>query len=100
MSIETTTATIKTKVGNDCGLGSTLKFDLGDDGVILIDATKVPNEVSNDNSAAQCTIKMSLGDLDAMMAGSLDPMTAFSLGKLRLEGDMSIAMKLGSLMKG
>jgi putative sterol carrier protein len=100
MSIETTTATIKNKVGNDCGLGSTLKFDLGDDGVILIDATKVPNEVSNDDSAAQCTIQMSLSDLDAMMGGALDPMTAFSLGKLRLEGDMSIAMKLGSLMKG
>jgi putative sterol carrier protein len=34
-----------------------------------------------------------------MLVGKLDPMAAFSLGKLQLEGDLGVAMKLGSLMK-
>ena len=99
MSLESTTSKIKEKVGEDCGLGAKLKFDLGDDGNILIDASEVPNHVSNDDVDADCTVKMSLADLDAMLSGDLDPMAAFSLGKLQLEGDMSVAMKLGNLMQ-
>lgn len=98
MGLESTTATIREKVGEDCGLGAKLKFDLGDDGIILIDASEVPNKVSNEDTPAECTVKMTLDDLNAMMSGDLDPMAAFSLGKLQLEGDMSIAMKLGNVM--
>ena len=99
MSLESTTSTVRNKVGEDCGLGAKLKFDCGDDGVILLDAESVPNVVSNDDTDAACTIKMSLEDLESMLSGDLDPMAAFSLGKLQLEGDMSIAMKLGSLQR-
>lgn len=99
MSLEATTAKIREKVGEDCGMGAKLKFDLGDDGTILIDAAQVPNDVTNDDAEADCTVKMSLDDLDAMLGGSLDPMVAFSMGKLQLEGDMSVAMKLGNLMQ-
>ncbi|MEX1362987.1 MAG: SCP2 sterol-binding domain-containing protein [Nannocystaceae bacterium] len=35
-----------------------------------------------------------------MIKGDLDPMAAFSLGKLRIEGDMGVAMKLGGLLGG
>jgi putative sterol carrier protein len=99
MSLESTTSTIKDRVGEDCGLGAKLKFDCGDDGVVMLDAESIPNVVNNDDGDAACTIKISLDDLDAMMSGDLDPMAAFSLGKLQLEGDMSIAMKLGSLLR-
>lgn len=98
MSLESATTAIRNKVGQDCGLGASLKFDMGDDGVILIDATVVPNIVTNDDGDAQCTISVALKDLDAMMAGDLDPTVAFMSGKLRVEGDMSIAMKLTSVM--
>ena len=99
MSIESATTKIKEKVGEDCGLGSTLKFDCGDDGVIFVDANTVPNVVSNENNDAACTVKLALADLDAMIGGDLDPMAAFSLGKLQLEGDMAVAMKLGNIMQ-
>ncbi len=98
MSIESATSKIKEKVGEDCGLASTLKFDCGDDGVIFLDASTVPNVVSNEASDAACTVKLSLDDLNAMLAGDLDPMAAFSLGKLQLDGDMSVAMKLGNIL--
>lgn len=99
MSIESATTKIKEKVGEDCGLGSTLKFDCGDDGVIFIDANTVPNVVTNENTDAACTVKITLADLDSMLSGDLDPMAAFSLGKLQLDGDMAVAMKLGNIMQ-
>lgn len=99
MSIESATTKIKEKVGEDCGLESSLKFDCGDDGVIFLDATVVPNVVNNDNSDAACTVKVALTDLDAMLSGDLDPMAAFSLGKLQLDGDMAVAMKLGNIIQ-
>jgi len=100
MSIQEVTETVKTKVGEESGLGSSIKFDCGDDGVIVIDASVSPNVVSNDaDFDAACTVGVTLEDLKAMMAGDLDPMAAFSLGKLKLDGDMSVAMKLGNIMR-
>jgi putative sterol carrier protein len=98
MSLQSVTETIKSRVGDDAGLGATLKFDTGADGVIFIDGRSQPNTVSNDNRDADCTIGVALGDLEAMMAGDLAPTTAFMSGKLRVEGDMGVAMKLQSLM--
>lgn len=98
MSLESVTNTIKGRVGDDAGLGATLKFDCGDDGVILIDGRSKPNTVSNDNKDADCTIGVALADLEAMMAGDLAPTTAFMSGKLRVEGDMGVAMRLQTLM--
>lgn len=98
MSLEQNTQTIKERVGEDCGLGATLKFDFGDDGVIFIDATKVPNEVSNDNNEATCTVGVTMGDFESMLSGDLAATTAFMSGKLKIDGDMGIAMKLQNLL--
>jgi putative sterol carrier protein len=98
MSLQSVTETIRSRVGDDAGLGATLKFDTGADGVILIDGRSKPNTVTNDNRDADCTIGVALADLEAMMAGDLAPTTAFMSGKLRVEGDMGVAMKLQSLM--
>ncbi|KIG14711.1 sterol carrier family protein [Enhygromyxa salina] len=98
MSLETVTETIKGRVGDDAGLGATLKFDMGDVGVVFIDGKSTPNSVSNDNNDADCTIGLSLEDLEAMMAGDLAPTTAFMAGKLKVDGDMGVAMKLQSIM--
>ncbi|PRQ03803.1 SCP2 sterol-binding domain-containing protein [Enhygromyxa salina] len=98
MSLETVTETIKGRVGDDAGLGATLKFDMGTVGVVFIDGKAQPNTVSNDNKDADCTIGLSLEDLEAMMAGDLAPTTAFMAGKLKVDGDMGVAMKLQSIM--
>lgn len=91
---------IRRKVGMDSGLGAVVKFDLGDDGVIVIDATVSPNLVDNTDREAQCTFSTSLDDLDSILRGKLEPMSAFGEGRLKLEGDMSMAMKLGDLVRG
>ena len=100
MSLEDLTKKVSEKMGQDSGLDATLKFDLGDDGVLFLDGKSSPNKVTNDDGEADCTVGVSLEDLKAMIAGDLDPMAAFSLDKLRIEGDMGVAMKLGSIVGG
>lgn len=100
MSLEELTKKIGERMGQDSGLDATLKFDLGDDGVLFLDGKSSPNRVTNDDKDADCTVGVALDDLRAMLSGDLDPMAAFSLGKLRIEGDMGVAMKLGSIVGG
>ena len=46
----------------------------------------------------QCTISMVDSDFVAMMTGELNPMMAFSLGKLRVAGDIGLAIKIQALL--
>lgn len=94
MNLEACTEAIRSKVGTDSGLGATLKFDCGADGVIYIDGKSTPNTVSNNSGDAQCTVGISLEDLNAMLSGELEPTTGFMMGKLKVTGDMSVAMRL------
>jgi putative sterol carrier protein len=54
--------------------------------------------VSEEDGPADTTIKVSWDDWQAMASGSLDGMTAFMQGKLRVEGDMSNAMQLQGVL--
>ncbi len=94
MNLQACTEAIRNKVGTDSGLAATLKFDCGADGVIYIDAKSTPNTVSNNDSEAQCTVGITLDNLNAMLAGELEPTTGFMTGKLKVTGDMSVAMRL------
>ena len=93
MSLEQLTNDIRDKVSGG-GIEESVKFDLGDDGTIFLQGS----EVSNDNGDADCTIKMSAEDLADMLSGDLNPTAAFKGGKMQVEGDMSVAMKLGSVV--
>ena len=98
MTIDALTQSFRERVGEDSGLGATVKFDFGADGVIFVDAASVPNRVSNDDREADCTISMALDDFNDMIAGELNPTTAFMMGKLKVDGAMSLALKLGDLI--
>ena len=89
---------LKEKDGDDCGLGSVVKFDFGDQGSVILDASQVPNTVSIDGADPDCTMLISIDDFMAMAEGSLDGASAFMSGRLRVQGDMSIAMKLGAIL--
>lgn len=94
MSLASATEAIRAKVGDDSGLDATLKFDLGADGVIVIDGASTPNTVSNDNTDTDCTVGITLENLQALIAGDLEPATGFMAGKLKVSGDMGVAMRL------
>ena len=77
--------------------GKTVKIDFGaDEGVLLLDGKA--NQVSETDGTADTTIKVSWTDWEALAAGQLDGMTAFMTGKLKVEGDMSNAMQLQSVL--
>jgi putative sterol carrier protein len=76
--------------------GKRVKFDFGDQGKIFLDGQA--NKVSAEDEAADTTIKVKLEDFVAMAQGALDPTAAFMQGKLRVEGDMGVAMQLQSVM--
>ena len=76
--------------------GKTVKLDFGDDCTIMLDG--VGNTVTEDDGAADTTIKITWDDWQAMADGQLDGMTAFMTGKLKVEGDMSNAMQLQGVL--
>ncbi|MBI1328581.1 MAG: sterol-binding protein [Alphaproteobacteria bacterium] len=86
-------------LGANSGLGGTLKFDFGDAGSVLIDGKSTPNSVSDGaGKTADTTISLSLDTFEKMVKGELDGTSAFMQGKLRVAGDMSLAMKLGPIL--
>ena len=87
---------MKQSVGEDSGLGKSLKFDLGSDGVVFIDGGTVVNE----DRAADLTITISLEDLVQLRKGQLTSMAAVMAGRMKVS-DIGLAMslqgKLGAL---
>lgn len=94
MDLQACTEAIRQKVGADSGLAATLKFDCGSDGRIYIDGQSTPNTVSNDDRDADCTVGITLDNLAALIKGDLEPATGFMMGKLKVAGDMGVAMRL------
>ena len=84
--------------GKDSGLGATVKFNFEGAGCVFLDGKVNPNTVSSDDKDADCTLTMSIETFEKMSSGELDGTSAFMQGQLKVDGDMSIAMKLSSVM--
>uniref|UniRef100_A0A9J7ZJC9 Sterol carrier protein 2 n=1 Tax=Cyprinus carpio carpio TaxID=630221 RepID=A0A9J7ZJC9_CYPCA len=64
----------------------------------VVDVKNGKGSVTNDaGKKADCTIAMSDSDLLELMTGQLNPQTAFFQGKLKITGNMGMAMKLQNL---
>src|ERR1700748_1886430 len=73
--------------------GKRVKIDFGgDQGTIMLDGAA--QQVTEEDGAAYTTIKVGWDDWQLLASGQLDGMTAFMMGKLRVEGDMSNATEL------
>jgi putative sterol carrier protein len=93
MSLQSIADGMKSKVASG-GFDRSVKFDTGSDGVVVIKN----GEVSTTDSDVDCTIKLSLEDFESLVAGDLNPTMAFMTGKIKVEGDMSVAMALSQLI--
>lgn len=72
-----------------------LKFDCAKDGVIVL----ADKEASLVDCETDCTIAISTANLEKLIFGKLNPMTGVMMGKLKVSGDATVAMKLGQLLK-
>ncbi len=86
-------------VGENSGFNSVLKFDFEGKGVARIDGKSQPNVIDNQDLPADCTIVISPENLMKMFRRELDPTMAFMQGKMKVNGDMSVAMKLGPIVQ-
>ena len=81
------------------GLDKVLKFDLGPDGIVVIDGTAKPNRVSNEDRAADCTMGMVGEGLRKIVAGELDLSLGYLLYLRKLDGDRALAMKIQPIIR-
>ncbi|MEZ4223928.1 MAG: SCP2 sterol-binding domain-containing protein [Polyangiaceae bacterium] len=80
------------------GIGAVYKFVLsGDGGGTWVMNLKDNPGVTEGEGDAQCTIKMDAGDYVNMVEGKANGQQLFFSGKLKIEGDMGLAMKLQKL---
>ena len=90
--IEQAVAALAEKLGG--GIDGSVKFVLTDTGSIVVDGDGV--RAGDDETDVTLT-----ADPDVfrdLMEGNLNPTTAFMTGKLSVDGDMGMAMRLGSLL--
>ncbi len=68
-------------------------------GAWSVDCTVPGGTVSSGTSAAaRCTVAMTDTDFVNLVNGKLNPQMAFMSGKLKIQGDMGLAMKLQQIL--
>lgn len=87
-------AALKEKFAGE-SVDGTFAFDIEDEGVLSV----VGGEVTQ-NDPADPDVRIS-GDLDTfreIFDGELSPTAAYMTGRIRIDGDMGLAMKLSSII--
>lgn len=99
MNIEQIKNDLKLKLSMAPPLNAVVKFDCGDEGLLIIDGNQNPATISSDNQDADLTLRANLDVFLGLINGTQDPTMAFMMGKLKISGPMPLAMKLGSILE-
>jgi len=75
-------------------IGGTVKFDIEGEGAVMVD----DSGVRAGDEEADVTLSADPDTFQGMMEGETNPTSAFMTGKLRVDGDMGMAMKLASAL--
>ena len=82
-------------------LKADVRFALEDGEAVRVNARETPVAIAREDAGAgdpDCTIRISAENLKKLMDGRLNPMLAFTMGKLKVAGSMGVAMKLAQLL--
>ena len=92
-TINTAVEALSEKLGGN-GFDATAKFVLGDEGSLIVDE----NGVRAGDDDAEVTLTADVETFEQILSGDLNPTGAFMSGKLTIDGDMSAAMRLASVL--
>ena len=84
---------INKRLGAD-GFDGSIRVEIEDEGALIIDH----DGARASDEDADCTMTATADTLQGMLEGDVNPTAAFMSGKLKVEGDMSMAMKLGAAL--
>ena len=76
------------------GFDGTVKFVIGEEGSVIVDE----DGVRKGDDEAQVTLTAEVETFRAILEGDLSPTTAFMSGRLSIDGDMGLAMRLAGRM--
>ena len=76
------------------GFAGSAKFVIEGEGAVMVDASGARAA----DEEADVTLTASAETFEAMMTGDMNPTAAFMSGKLAVDGDMGMAMQLGSVL--
>ncbi|WP_424933238.1 SCP2 sterol-binding domain-containing protein [Amaricoccus macauensis] len=91
--IEGAVRALEEKLDGDRVNGS-VRFVIENEGSIRVDESGV----REDDSEADCTLRATRETFEGLLEGQVNPAAAFMTGRLKVDGDMGLAMKLGSLL--
>ena len=77
-------------------LDQTVKYVIHEHGAILLDGAGA--RVVDEDSDADLTLTADADTFQGLLSGDKSPTMAFMSGKLKLEGDMGLAMRLDSIL--
>lgn len=99
MTLDEIEAKMKKRLPQFRGFGHRAAFDFGKDGMLVLDGTTSPASISRGQAPADCTIRISISDLEKLAGGQLNPTLAYATGRLKVSGSMGLALKLASLFE-
>ena len=79
------------------GVNKSYVFDIDGAGVWKVDVTDAGVNVTEGGTDGDVTIRASEDTFRAIASGEQNPTTAYMTGKLKIDGDMSAALKLQKL---
>ena len=98
MTAEEVFQAIQERVGRVKDLRGTVKFVVDGDKIVYVDASQQPPHLSREDKPADCTVRISGQTFKDIITGNASAMTAFMLGKIKIEGNMGIAMAISKIL--
>lgn len=99
MTLENITEKIKAKLAMAPPINAKVKLDFTDDGCVFVDATQSPPAISNEDADADTVLICTMDVFKGIVEGTQDPTMAYMMGKLKIKGNMGLAMKLNSILE-
>lgn len=89
---------LREKMG-DADIGSVIRFDIEDEGGVVVDGGSTPPTVAAGDDPADVVLSADAETFQGLMNGDVEPMGAYMSGRLKISGDLTVAMKLSQILK-